>query len=543
MQHFASKPTPTDDKLRGGYYTPEPIARFIAQWVAQAGHRLLEPSCGDGAILNELSKITDAGTEVIGVELLKEEAAKARQSSGVKVIEGDFFEWFEDKHEGTFDGVAGNPPYIRFGSWAEESRTLALDLMRAQGLKPSRLTNAWVPFIVASIIATRAGGRVGLVIPAELLQVGYAAELRSFLVDSCENLTVVSFRKLVFPKIQQEIVLLMAVRGEGPAEIRTVEFDDAFNLDELDLNSVSAARAELHEREKWTKYYLDSSQIELLRKLRNHEQLTPLKRIASVDVGVVTGRNAFFCMTGDEANQRGLTDVVIPLVARSVQVKGIKYTLDDQEAQASESINSRLLHLPAKYEISEHPSLATYIAAGEAAGVHTGYKCSIRREWWVVPSVSTPEAFMLRQISTHPRIIANQTNATSTDTVHRVRLAEGISAEKLSVAAFNSVTFAMSEIMGRSYGGGVLELEPSEAESLPVPDPSMVPEEIIDRVDQLVRNGEIEAALDLVDTEVLVKRVGLDKSDVAASRKIWMRLRDRRIGRKSAPKKLVALTV
>lgn len=536
VQHFASKPTPTADKLRGGYYTPEPIARFIAQWVAEAGPRILEPSCGDGAVLKELSRITDAGAGVIGIELLAEEAAKAREASGVTVVEADFFKWFDKSHLGVFDGVAGNPPYIRFGSWAEESRSLALDLMKGQGLKPSRLTNAWVPFVVASITAAREGGRIGLVIPAELLQVGYAAELRSYIVDSCSDVTIVSFRQLVFPGIQQEIVLLLATRGQGPAQIRTVEIDDASTMNDLDLTSISSVRAELHEREKWTKYYLDAPQIELLRMFRNHDQLPPLKRMASVDVGIVTGRNAFFCMTAGDAEERGLTDVVIPLVARSVQVKGIKYTLEDQTRQASESVNSRLLHLPASYPISEHLSLATYIAAGEAAGVHTGYKCGIRREWWVVPSVSTPEAFMLRQISTHPRIIANQTNATSTDTVHRVRLSSGVSAEKLAVAAFNSVTFAMSEILGRSYGGGVLELEPSEAEALPVPNPEMVPDSLIEQVDELVRNGNIEAALDLVDKAVLIDKIGLDEAAVAASRKAWERLRNRRTGRKGARK-------
>ena len=178
---FASKPAPAGDKLRGGYYTPEPLARFLADWAAGAGSRLLEPSCGDGAILEHLA--STPGAQVDGVELIAAEAAAARVRTGVPVVCADFFRWFTFGHVGAYDGVAGNPPYIRSGTWDTCSRDAALELMRTQGMRPTRLTNAWVPFVVASVLAVRPGGRVALLVPAELLQVGYAAALRSYLVD------------------------------------------------------------------------------------------------------------------------------------------------------------------------------------------------------------------------------------------------------------------------------------------------------------------------------------------------------------------------
>ena len=55
MAAFAGPAAPSAEKLRGGYYTPEPVARFLAEWVTSAGPRLLEPSCGDGAILRVLA--------------------------------------------------------------------------------------------------------------------------------------------------------------------------------------------------------------------------------------------------------------------------------------------------------------------------------------------------------------------------------------------------------------------------------------------------------------------------------------------------------
>jgi adenine-specific DNA-methyltransferase len=40
---------PSDLKLRGGYYMPLDIARFLADWeIRSSGDRVPEPSAGDG---------------------------------------------------------------------------------------------------------------------------------------------------------------------------------------------------------------------------------------------------------------------------------------------------------------------------------------------------------------------------------------------------------------------------------------------------------------------------------------------------------------
>jgi hypothetical protein len=148
-----------------------------------------------------------------------------------------------------------------------------------------------------------------------------------------------------------------------------------------------------------------------------------------------------------------------------------------------------------------------------------------------------PDAFMLRQISTHPRIVVNVAGATSTDTIHRVRVAPSVDPYGLAVAAFNSVTFASAEIVGRSYGGGVLELEPSEAEHLVTPHPRDVPAGLHARVDRELRAGRIEEAVKIVDQELLVDVVGLPPALVKQCHEAWVTLRDRRAarGRKAKP--------
>jgi adenine-specific DNA methylase len=527
MKTFAGKTAASADKVRGGYYTPAAVARFLARWVRAAGPKILEPSCGDGTILRELAVLSGRAH---GVELVAPEAAKARAWAPVDTE--NLFTWLRDTEAGGWDAVAGNPPYIRFGNWASDQREPALELMRSAGLRPTRLTNAWVPFVVASTILTRDGGRVGLVLPAELLQVTYAAQLRDFLLSRFAEITLVTFERLVFDGILQEVVLFCGVVGTGPARIRTVHLDDADALAgaELDVESVHPAPALLHESEKWTKYFLPPGQIELLRTLKQSDTMTRLGCLADVDVGIVTGRNSFFTFTDTQAQALRLTPHCVPLVSRSTQLSGLVYDSDCRATDIAARHRTWLLDAPHN---PTDPALLEHIDAGEAAGVHSGYKCSIRKPWWRTPSLWVPDLFMLRQIHLAPRLTVNAAAATSTDTVHRVRVAPHVDPTALAAVFHNSATFAFAEIMGRSYGGGILELEPAEAEQLPIPPPAYAGTGLAADVDLLLKANEIDKALDVVDRHVLIDGLGWSPDVVAQCRSAWVALRGRRTKRGS----------
>ncbi len=525
MQTFAGKAPASADKVRGGYYTPEPVARFLARWVRAAGPRIVEPSCGDGAILRELAALSDRAH---GVELVAQEAVKSRRFAPVDAE--NLFTWLAKTKAGGFDGAAGNPPYIRFGNWPSDQREPALDLMRREGLRPTRLTNAWVPFVVASTVLVRDGGRVGLVLPAELLQTTYAAQLRDFLLRRFREITLLTFQRLVFDGILQEVVLFCGVVGQGPARIRTVHLTDAEALAGFYDCRVESAPALLHDNEKWTKYFLDPAAIRLLRTLKGSDALTRLGRMAEVDVGIVTGRNSFFTFTDAQADALGLLEHCVPLVSRSAQLSGLVYDIDCRASDLAAERRTWLLNAPRD---PTAPELVAHIAAGEAAGIHRGYKCSLRRPWFSTPSLWIPDLFMLRQIHRAPRLTVNAAAATSTDTVHRLRLISPVDPLALAAVFHNSATFAFAEIMGRSYGGGILELEPREAEQLPIPPPACPDGELARDVDLLLKANETEKALDLVDRHVLIEGLGWPRDVVAGCRSAWAALRDRRTRRGS----------
>ncbi|AZQ77844.1 class I SAM-dependent methyltransferase [Flaviflexus ciconiae] len=535
MSKFEAKVLPNSDKLRGGYYTPAPIAKFLTNWAVPVSPRMnrqvrvLEPSCGDGAILQNLNS---GDLDVTAVEIVESEAKKAASLGIGKVINEDFFIWVQERSRDLeFDAVVGNPPYIRFGNWDTKSRDSALTLMKNSGLRPSKLTNAWVPFVVGAINSTRLGGKVGLVLPAEILQVGYAAQLRDYLVAHCSHITIVSFDKLVFPGVLQEVILLLLEVGHGPAMIRTHEVHDVSALENLRVDG-EEVRASLNPGEKWTYYYLDTELIKLLRNVQSNEAFSPVSRSARVNVGIVTGRNSFFCLTSEESKSKGLEPWTIPLLSRSGHLQGVTLTHSDFSENEAKDYRTRLLAIPENTEIHKFPRLASYVQAGEEAEVHTGYKTRIRKSWWSVPSIAIPDGFMLRQIHRSPRIYGNEARATSTDTVHRVFLeTSAFTAEQLSVAALNSVTCALAEVYGRSYGGGILELEPSEASGLLIPDPKLIEKKLVVNVDSLLRLGKEDEARQLVDQVVLQNILNMPSREVEGFSRILTTMRERRLKR------------
>jgi len=544
-----------EDKLRGGYYTSEELAKWLCTWAIRTSNDfVLEPSAGDGVFLEAaVHRLGNLGVkgpasanQICGVEIIADEAAKARRrvrhQLGLRardVVESkDFFAWWECEKKRSFDAVVGNPPFIRYQSFPEPYRSRAMKIMVELGLLPNRLTNIWVPFVVASAASLKPGGRMALVLPAELLQVSYASQLRSFLTDRFGRIDLIACNELFFEKAQQEVILLLADEAraspseDNPCRVTLTETERVIDIVERPSAEVlgkASPKTIRHDSEKWLKYFLSVREIALMRELRDSDVATTLGTFASVNVGVVTGKNEFFVLRQSEINDRGLAGHTIPLVSRSAHLFGTRIGKRDWNRLASENQRVHLLHLGPINGSKLSNRLESYIRIGEGEEIHRGYKCSIREPWYAVPSVWIPDAFVFRQIYDFPRVVLNTAGATSTDTIHRMKCK--VKPQSLISNTYTYLTAASAEIEGRSYGGGVLELEPTEAERLLVPAKlgSALP---LNECDRLVREGRLDEVLQENERLVLREHMGLSQRDCQTLRRIWEKMRDRRLARR-----------
>lgn len=549
------------DKLRGGYYTSAQVAAWLCEWAIQsADDTVLEPSCGDGAFLEAAAQrllslgVTPAKIphHLTGVEIVTAEARAATErlrpdlgkAADEIVCNSDFFGWWQGTDQPAFDVIVGNPPFIRYQSFPEPHRARAMAIMGDQGLKPNRLTNIWVPFVVAATASLKPGGRLALVLPAEILQVTYAAQLRSYLTDHFERIDVIACNELFFENAEQEVVLLLADGALAAAtEDNTCRVALTAAETVADITDIRPAllldRAEpkiiRHDSEKWLKYFLDNRQISFMRELRDAEITSSMSAHASIDVGVVTGKNEFFVLSTDQVKDFGLEGYTTPLVSRSVQLKGSQLGKADWRSLAADGNRVHLLNISAAQASELSAKLRQYIEDGERKEFHKGYKCSIRKPWYLVPSVWVPDGFAFRQIYDFPRMVLNASGATSTDTIHRMR-SHGAKPERVIANTYTWLTAASAEIEGRSYGGGVLELEPTEAERLLMPTKLNGAMPLKD-VDQLVRAGRLDAVLEENAKIILREHMGLSAADCDLLKSVWTQMRDRRNSRRRGTRK------
>lgn len=527
-------------KLRGGYYTPGDLADFIAKWTCgEETREVLEPSCGDGQFLDALAQAgLTKQSAITAFELDSEEAKKAKQRAAqvgvtAQIYDDDFLQWALDQLiEGgrRFDAIVGNPPFIRYQYLPENFQVRAEQIFRRLGCKFTKHTNAWVPFILASVALLRPGGRLGMVVPAEVIHVTHAQSLRTFLGDECKRIVIIDPEELWFDGTLQGAVILLAEKkrtasqkgeGLGIVSVRNREF---VSEDPEELFRRPRAINGKTVSGKWTRALLGSDVLQILDALEEDRRVHRFADVADVDVGIVTGANKFFLVSSDVVTRYGLDEFAHPMFGRSEHCPGILYDERQHRENAASGKPTNFLWFKGA-DLARDKTIRKYIELGEAEKLHTRFKCRIRTPWYTVPSVYATEIGMLKRSHNSPRLILNRAGAFTTDTAYRIR-SRKVAAEKLVCCFVNPLTSLSAELEGRHYGGGVLELVPSEIEKLIIP----LPEDFEPDIEMLDSEIRTRPTLDVLSSHGSRVLEAMDIGEADRQRFIdaWWALRNRR---------------
>lgn len=277
---------------------------------------------------------------------------------------------------------------------------------------------------------------------------------------------------------------------------------------------------------KWMPIFLSQRERDLIAELRDRPDIKKFADIASVDVGIVTGANKFFLVPDQVVKNFSLQRWAHPMFGRSDHVRGLIFSDDDHRENKRTGLPSNFLWFQ-EDDIESLPAHARrYLQEGLDQELHKRFKCRTRNLWYRVPSVYTAPIAMLKRAHNFPRLVLNTAGAYTTDTAYRIQPL-GVSAEALVFSFVNSLTCLCAEMEGRHYGGGVLELVPSEIERLLVPLVKVKATEL-SRADRRFRQSSDDVAyLKEQDAHVL-GAIGLTHTQRDLLHDTWLRLRGRR---------------
>ncbi|MBK5218246.1 MAG: N-6 DNA methylase [Thermoleophilia bacterium] len=552
MINLAPAPAPSRQKELGAFYTPPAMARVLTNWAVRSPRdRALDPSFGGLVFLaaardrlRELGAQDDAiAKQLFGVDVDGDAHAAAREGGWLGLDRGhflreDFFS-VESSRLPPFEALIGNPPYIRyqdFNGSASAARQLALDA----GVKLTGLASSWAPFVVHATSFVAPGGRLAQVLPAELLHAQYAREVVQFLCREFERIFIAVFDERVFPGALEDVVLLFAEgRGaKGMAEVRLVPCASVADVEQQlkEAGEAKSDRPRATGNGRLLSQLLPAEAHRLYDRTAAHREVHRLGEIASVDIGIVTGANAFFVLDQDAAAEMH-SDLLKPAVAKAAQVAGARLSAQDHRELLHRGQRGLMLVADAGTPAEVLASVQDHLARGERAELHERYKCRIRDPWWAlpIPQQGAPDLLLTYCSNEHPRLALNDAKVLNTNTIHGVRVSDGVEARVLAAGFYNSLTLLSAELEGRSYGGGVLKLEPTEAEALLLPPLPLELAALLPAVDQAVRARDIDAAAELVDPLTL-GALGFDANDITrlrlARRQLQLRRKSR--GRKPA---------
>jgi tRNA1(Val) A37 N6-methylase TrmN6 len=550
----------------GQFRTPPIIADLMASWVVETGdQKVLDPGMGAGALSaatyrakqqkSEVASLSDIhGTDLNELALVMGATSLTllNQDGRHNLKKGDFLNLNLDDVDGKVDSIISNPPYSRHHELSEGYKERVNSQAEDElGRNVSALSPMYAYFYYHSAKFLNPGGRLSFITPSEFLETSYGETLKQYLIDEYNIKGLVLFDREDSSKFDEAMTtslvsfveksdgnetdeLTRFVRVDGDPNQETLL--EAINGDlegDTEWGFINAVRQnDLIAEDKWTNLF-DPLDI-------NTSGLTELSELATVNRGIATGKNDYFCLNQSEVEEWDIDEKYLSKIIRnSRSVPGYDYRIEDWEQDREDNIEVWVLYhlknidpenftkiLPDKVEgnatlrsfegqdseTNGSPGLIKYLEYGMSDEVeaHNGYLARNRNPWFVVDRRDPPTILVTYMSRDGSRFILNETNARYLSNLHGIYLDVDMTERQIkALLAYLNCEFASKVVRrsGRTYSSGMDKIEPNEMESVPVLDPRGLPDETVrdlailfETLREAARNGkEVDAVIDKID--------------------------------------------
>jgi len=515
----------------GQYYTPPPIIELISEMcIKSPNDKVLDPACGSGGFLvKAYHKLKDlkkkenpfADDDELHEEILNQlygidiNPFPAQLSSinlavrnlkvtskNINLIVSDFFKVKPSTGiiPEEVDAVVTNPPYTRQEEmeYKDQIREEALSYSDGTKIPLDARAGIYAYFFTHSAKFLKNHGMMGQITSDTWLDVGFGEYLKRFFLDHFKIHATIWYDVRAFEKalvgtcitiLEKEdeskedrdnsIVKFVRIKKAIPTEelVKTIETAKEDFEDER-IGITVKKQKELEPKDKWGKFLRAPT---IYFKILNHPKVTKLGKIASVRRGITSGANEFFYLDKEKIRLWSIEkEYLKPIV---VSPKEMKIEIN------SHDINQWVLFVHKSKEelLKNKTNVLNYIQWGEETettikggkkggsvvkGFHNLSTVKSRKLWYDIGKREPAPILRSRRIWERCVYLLNKTKTLANDSLYEIRPKNRGDVTVLAGIFNSSITALISELEGRFYGGGVLELEVYETKNMTVVDPN-----------------------------------------------------------------------
>jgi adenine-specific DNA-methyltransferase len=470
-------------KELGQFFTPAPIARFMAQWILQPGEskKILDPATGMGIFIKSILEISEnAKIDAFDID----EHILTICGDSIKMLAGRdnvtlcCKDYMASNWGGKYDGVICNPPYMRFQDY--DNKDIIIEAVKnSLKIHLSGLTNLYTLFLLKSLSELKENGRMTYIVPSEFLNSNYGEHVKQYLINekSLRYVILFDFNSNLFEDaITTSCILLF----DKKCRHRSIEFITVHGINELEDLSVKIIKD--HELKIGTK--VPFSQMEAPRKWRAYYQKTnshkyhnliPLTRIGNVSRGIATGSNNYFTFSKEKIDLYKMPyENLLPCITKSAHANELFFDEKDFEKLVEKNKRAYLLDAVG----TRNENVEKYLQLGEKKGIHKKYLTSHRNPWYA--QENRPPAPIWAGVFNRKglKFVRNEAGIRNLTTFHcfYLNMFYHVKANLIFAYLITNIAREVFQDNRREYGGGLQKFEPNDINDSKVIDFNLIDE-------------------------------------------------------------------
>jgi len=466
-KEYIKNTTITHRKKFAQFFTPEPIAKIMCDWLLQDSDfsTLLEPAFGLGIfsriILSKKQNIQITGFDV-DVNIYNTAKNNFINNGNVKLHLEDYL--YNDWNN-KYDRIICNPPYFKFHDY-ENTKTLN-EIKKRLNIHLTGFTNIYTLFLLKSIYQLNENGRIAYIVPSEFLNSDYGKKIKEYLIKSniLRHIIVFDFKENVFDNALTTSSIILLAKDKFKKNIQFSVVSNKIELDDIKTiinnypkssGQISISTKNIDPNIKWRKYY----QIQQSQKYKN---LIPFKQVAKVVRGIATGANDYFTFNIEKANRYNIKEEnLLPCITKSKDVNKPFFTKSDF---AKLKNNNAKIFLFDGTKNQDKYTLK-YIKLGVEKGIHKKYLTSKRKPWYSLENRPPSPIWVGVFNRTGLKFVRNEAGISNLTTFHCIyplnNLFNTIDIDLLFAYLLTDIAKLIFNDNRREYGDGLKKFEPND---------------------------------------------------------------------------------